>query len=69
MGKVGRAFLETDSERVLKLVALRYEDDMVRTTRGWRIASRTLVNVVGDLYIKAMPGTLTMHRAVPETRL
>ena len=69
MGKVGRVSSETDGNGVLKLVALRYEDDMVMTSRGWRIASRTLVNVVSNLYIKAVPDTLTMHRAVPETRL
>ena len=69
MGKVGRVSSETDSNRVLKLVALRYEDDMVKTSRGWRIASRTLFNIVGDLYIKAVPDKLTMHRAIPETRL
>ena len=51
MGKVGKVSSDGESNRVLKLVESRYEDDMVKTTRGWRIASRTLVNIVRNLYI------------------
>ena len=38
--------------RTLKLIEIRYDDELVRTSEGWRIFSRTLVNTVSNPYFK-----------------
>ena len=56
-GRWAEKFLEKYSAGTSKLIEPRYEDFLVRTSRGWRISSRTLITTVSDLYIKGIPIT------------
>ena len=33
---------------IVKLIQIRYEDDLVQSTAGWRISSRALIITVSD---------------------